>query len=175
MALLGIDAALLNPVNTLGVHHGDDAAARYLTETTNEALAESVAAAPDRLGFFAILRAPTFTGRCIRRRMLLDTLHADGLFLFSNQSGVYLGDVAAGAPLCRTRSACRGGLRPSREPRLHGLARHHAFRGLYRVSFETTRAAANLIYNGYMGKYPNIRRSWPMAAAPSLTLPTACA
>ena len=30
MAGLGIDAALLNPVNTLGVHHGDDANARYL-------------------------------------------------------------------------------------------------------------------------------------------------
>ena len=36
MAELGIDAAVINPLFVAGVHHGNDANARYLCKTTNE-------------------------------------------------------------------------------------------------------------------------------------------
>ena len=35
MADLGTDAAVVNPLSVAGVHHGNDAHARYLTETVN--------------------------------------------------------------------------------------------------------------------------------------------
>src|SRR6267154_3856975 len=40
MAELGIAAAVVNPLSVAGVHHGDDANARYLTRSVNEALAK---------------------------------------------------------------------------------------------------------------------------------------
>src|SRR4051794_34852342 len=43
MATLGIDGAIVNPLSVAGVHHGDDAHARYLCEVTGEALAKFVA------------------------------------------------------------------------------------------------------------------------------------
>src|SRR5712691_13375197 len=62
MAELGIAGAVLNPLSVAGVHHGDDANARYLTRSVNEALAAFASAAPERLGFFATLPAPDVDG-----------------------------------------------------------------------------------------------------------------
>ena len=42
MAELGIAAAVVNPLSVAGVHHGDDANARYLTRSVNEALSTFV-------------------------------------------------------------------------------------------------------------------------------------
>jgi len=161
MAGLGIDAALLNPVNTLGVHHGDDANARYLTETTNEALAKFVSAAPDRLGFFAILPVPDVDGALRQVAYALDTLHADGLFLFSNQNGVYLGDARL-EPLYAEmdRRGAAVFVHPASPAYMKSLGMT-LFAACIEYPFETTRAAANLIYNGCMRKYPNIR--WVLA------------
>jgi predicted TIM-barrel fold metal-dependent hydrolase len=161
MEELGIDGAVLNPVNVLGVHHGDDANSRYLTESTNEALASFVAAAPDRLGFFAILPAPDIDGALAQLAHALDTLHADGLFLFSNQNGVYLGDPRLEplyAELDRRRAVVF--VHPAL-PAYVGALGIDLFPACIEYPFETTRAAANLIYTGMMGKYPHIR--WILA------------
>ena len=54
---------MLNPLSVAGVHHGDDANARYLTRSVNEALASFVSAqAPQKLGFFATLPFPDVDG-----------------------------------------------------------------------------------------------------------------
>jgi hypothetical protein len=50
MSELRIDAPVLNPLSVAGVHHGNDANARYLTDTTNEALARFVSFAPGMVG-----------------------------------------------------------------------------------------------------------------------------
>ena len=52
MAELGIAAALVNPLSVAGVHHGDDANARYLTRSVNEGLAKFSSGAPDRIVIF---------------------------------------------------------------------------------------------------------------------------
>ena len=161
MAALGIDAALLNPVNTLGVHHGDDANSCYLTETTNEALAKFVSAAPRNLGCFAILPVPDVDGALRQTAYALDVLHADGLFLFSNQNGVYLGDARLEplyAELDRRGAAVF--VHPASPAYVPALDMK-LFAACIEYPFETTRAAANLIYNGFMGKYPNIK--WILA------------
>src|SRR5689334_18024955 len=51
MDALGISEAVLISISVAGIHHGDDANAGYLTESTNEALAKFVSFAPKRLGF----------------------------------------------------------------------------------------------------------------------------
>jgi predicted TIM-barrel fold metal-dependent hydrolase len=161
MAGLGIDAALLNPVNTLGVHHGDDAKAGYLCETTNEALAKFVSAAPQNLGFFAILPVPDVDGALRQTAYALDVLHADGLFLFSNQNGAYLGDPRLEplyAELDRRGAAVF--VHPASPAYVPALDLK-LFAACIEYPFETTRAAANLIYTGCMGKYPNIK--WILA------------
>src|SRR5665213_4505249 len=48
MAEFGIERALINPLSVAGVHHGNDANARYLTRSVNEALARFVAHAPQQ-------------------------------------------------------------------------------------------------------------------------------
>ena len=95
MAELGIAAAVVNPLSVAGVHHGDDANARYLTRSVNEALAKFSSGAPDRLGFFATLPMPDVDGALAEMAYALDELGADGVILLSHQNGVYVGDPAA--------------------------------------------------------------------------------
>src|SRR4030088_2781095 len=92
MAELGIDGAIVNPLSVAGVHHGDDANARYLTRSVNDALAAFVAGAPKKLGFFATLPAPEVDGALAEAAHARDTLGADGIILLSHQNGVYVGD-----------------------------------------------------------------------------------
>jgi hypothetical protein len=40
MAEFGVAAAVINPLSVAGVHHGDNASARYLTRSVGEALAK---------------------------------------------------------------------------------------------------------------------------------------
>lgn len=163
MSSLGIEGAVLNPLSVAGVHHGDDANARYLTETTNEALARFVSFAPERLGFFATLPLPDVDGALRQMEHALDTLNADGVIFLSNQNGFYVGDPAF-EPLYaemdrRSVVAFVHPASPSYVPTL----RLDLWAAYIEYPFETTRVAANLIYNGVMARYPRIR--WILAHA----------
>jgi predicted TIM-barrel fold metal-dependent hydrolase len=161
MAGLGIAATLLNPVTTAGIHHGNDANARYLTETTNDALAKFVMAAPNKFGFFAILPVPDVDGALAQLEYVFDSLHADGLFFFSSQNGVYLGDLRL-EPLYAEmdRRGVVAFVHPASPAYVVQLGMK-LFAACIEYPFETTRVAANLIYNGVMAKYPNIK--WILA------------
>jgi predicted TIM-barrel fold metal-dependent hydrolase len=163
MAELGIDAAILNPLSVAGVHHGDDAHARYLTETTNEALAKFVSHGPDKLGFFATLPLPDVDGALRQMEYALDTLHADGVILLSNQNGFYVGDPAF-TPLYEEmhRRSVAVFIHPA-SPAYVPTLRLKMWAAYIEYPFETTRVAANLIYNGIMARYPGIK--WIMAHA----------
>ena len=95
MAEFGVAGAVVNPLSVAGVHHGDDANARYLTRAVGEALAK-FAGARRELGFFAPLPLPDVDGALAEMAYALDVLQADGLILLSHQNGVYVGD-----PRCR--------------------------------------------------------------------------
>jgi predicted TIM-barrel fold metal-dependent hydrolase len=163
MAELGIDAAILNPLSVAGVHHGDDAKARYLTEKTNEALAKFVTHAPEKLGFFATLPLPDVEGALRQLEFALDTLHADGVILLSSQNGFYIGDPAF-TPLYEElhRRSVVVFVHPA-SPAYVPTLRLKMWAAYIEYPFETTRVAANLIYNGVMTRYPNIK--WIMAHA----------
>jgi len=161
MGQFGIAKAVVNPLSAAGVHHGDDANADYLVSTTTEALAAFVSETPDRLGYFAPVSYPD-VGRALRQmEYALDTLDADGLILMTNQNGVYVGDPIGEelwAELDRRGAVVF--IHPT-NPANHADLNLNIWAAVIEYPFETTRVAANLIYNGFMAKYPNIK--WIMA------------
>lgn len=163
MAEFGMSAAVVNPLSVAGVHHGDDANARYLCETTGEALARFVSTKPSQLGFFAPLPFPDIEGSLRQLEYAMDTLHADGVILLTNQNGVYLGDPRGDALYAELdRRKCVVFVHPARPTFVDDL-QLKLWASIVEYPFETTRIAANLIYNEVMRKYPNIR--WVLAHA----------
>src|SRR5471030_875287 len=88
----GIDVAITS-ISTPGVHVGDDARARSLARRCNELSAELIQAHPTRLGGFAALPLPDVDGALAELIYGLDVLKLDGVVLFSNARGIYLGDA----------------------------------------------------------------------------------
>lgn len=163
MAELGIDAAVVNPLSVAGVHHGDDANACYLTQAVNEAQARFVSGAPDKLGFFAALPLPDVDGALRQMEHALDTLGADGVIFLTNQNGRYIGDPEF-EPLYAEmdRRAVVAFIHPGMPPYIESL-KLKLWPAYIEYAFDTTRVAANLIYHGFMARYPNIR--WILAHA----------
>ena len=87
----GIDVAVLS-ISTPGVHVGDDTRARALARRCNEFAAQLVQSRPDRFGSFASLPLPDVDGALEELSYALDVLKLDGVLLFSNVQGMYLGD-----------------------------------------------------------------------------------
>jgi 6-methylsalicylate decarboxylase len=86
-----IDVAVTS-ISTPGVHVGDDARARYLARRCNELAATMTQKRPDRFGGFAALPLPDVDGALDELTYALDALKLDGVVVFSNSNGVYLGD-----------------------------------------------------------------------------------
>src|SRR5215470_5742573 len=163
MAELGIAAAIINPLSVAGVHHGNDANACYLTAAVNEAQARFVSLRPDDFGFFAALPLPDLEGALRQMEHALDELHADGLIFLSHQNGVYVGDPMY-EPLYAEmdRRSAIAFVHPTIPPGIEGLGLK-LWPAYIEYAFDTTRVAANLIYHGLMGRYPNIK--WILAHA----------
>ncbi len=161
---LGITAAILNPLSVAGVHHGDDARARYLARSVGEALAQFAGARPAQLGFFAPLPLPDIDGALTEIAHALDALRADGIILLSHQNGVYVGD-----PRYRPvydeldRRSAAVFIHPTIPPYLPGGLDLKLWPAYLEYAFDTTRVAANLIYNEVLRDFPNIR--WILAHA----------
>src|SRR5258708_1494244 len=88
----GIDVAITS-ISTPGVHMGDDAAAGDLARGVNELSAKLIQDRPDRFGGFAALPLPDVDGALRALEYGLDVLKLDGVVLFSNARGIYLGDA----------------------------------------------------------------------------------
>jgi aminocarboxymuconate-semialdehyde decarboxylase len=87
----GIDVAVPS-ISTPGVHFGDDAAARTLARRVNEYLADIKRGRPDRFGAFGVLPLPDVEGSLEQIAYAFDVLELDGVSIFTNAGGVYLGD-----------------------------------------------------------------------------------
>ncbi|MEU7051989.1 amidohydrolase family protein [Streptomyces eurythermus] len=150
----GIATGVLS-VTAPGVHLGDDAQARYLARVVNEYGAEVVKDCPDRFGHFVSIPLPDVDAAVAEAVHALDTLHADGVVLMSNARGRYLGDPDF-EPLWAELD-CRGAnvfIHPAQPPMdlLPGTPAP-----LADYVFDTTRSALNLVLNGVMHRYPNVR------------------
>ncbi|MBI4832491.1 MAG: amidohydrolase [Candidatus Lindowbacteria bacterium] len=129
---------------------------RKLCRECNDYTAELIAKYPGRFGGFALLPLPDVEGALDEIRYALDVLKLDGVGMHSNMGGVYPGDQRF-------------------EPVFEDLNRRNAVVHLHPTDvpggrdfrpqwppyivefmFETTRAAANLVYSGTMERHPNV-------------------
>ena len=158
---LGMDHVVLISFSRSGIHHGNDENARYLTQVTNDAMAQLVSGTNRKFGFYGILPLPDVNGALKQMEYALDTLHADGLAFASNQNGVYIGDTGYAELYAEmNRRGVVAMIHPVRAPyswRLNPGADIPEF------LFDTTRAAITLMYNGVIVRYPNIK--WILAHA----------
>ena len=157
MGANGISAAILS-ISAPGVHFGDDQAARALARHCNEWSATMCAEEPGRFGFFAVLPMPDVDGSLEEIAHAFDVLGADGVVLMSSHlDGSYLGDPRFDpvmAELDRRRAVVfihpqvpTTGVAPNVGIPVFAMD----------FTFDTTRAAFNMVFNGTIERHPGIR------------------
>jgi 6-methylsalicylate decarboxylase len=152
----GIDVAITS-ISTPGVYMGDDSAARDLARRVNEISADLIKQRPDRFGGFAALPLPDVDGSLRALEYGLDVLKLDGVVLFSNARGIYLGD-AKFRPLFDEleRRAAVVFVHPTSSPdpaaRTLGLPD-----SLIDFTADTTRAVAQLHFGNTFARTPNVK------------------
>jgi 6-methylsalicylate decarboxylase len=152
----GIDVAITS-ISTPGVHTGDDAAARVLARRCNELAAEMTRDRPDRFGGFACLPLPDVDGALAELAYALDDLRLDGVVLFSNVRGIYLGDphfTPLFDELQRRQAVVFVHPNPSPDPSAHALGLPDT---LIDFTADTTRAIAQLHYSNTFARTPDVK------------------
>ena len=152
----GVERSFLS-LSAPGVWFGNAEEARTLARLSNEYGARVKADHPGRFGLFAVMPLPDIEGSLAEVAHAFDRLNADGIGLFTNYGGNYLGDPAF-FPLyeeLNRRSAvayvhpilapCCAGLQPGIPP------------AFLEFPFDTTRAVTSLLYSGALERFPNIR------------------
>jgi len=144
-------------ISTPGVHMGDDKAARDLARRVNEFGAGLIKERPDRFGGFAALPLPDVDGSLRELEYALDTLKLDGVVLFSNARGIYLGDRRF-RPLFdeleRRKAVVFVHPTASPDPSAHSLGLPDS---LIDFTADTTRAVAQLHYGNTFARTPNVK------------------
>ena len=154
---LGVAAGILS-ISTPGVRYGPDAsidATRYLARRVNEYCADVVRDHPRRFGFFASLVLPDLAGALTGARHALDVLGADGVVLPANVDGVYLG-TPAWDPLLELLDE-HGAVVFVHPTALAGPPASGLSPAVVDFLADTTRAAATLVVNDCLDRYPSIR------------------
>jgi aminocarboxymuconate-semialdehyde decarboxylase len=152
----GIDVAITS-ISTPGVHMGDDVAASELARRVNEISATLIQERPDRFGGFAALPLPDVDGALRALEYGLDVLKLDGVVLFSNARGIYLGDPRF-RPLFDEleRRAAVVFVHPTSSPdaAARGLGLPDS---LIDFTADTTRAVAQMHYGNTFARTPNVK------------------
>lgn len=86
-----IDVAVTS-ISTPGVHLDDESATRAMARRCNEYAARLIQEHPARFGAFGCVPLPDVEGSLTETAYALDVLKLDGIVLFSNSRGIYLGD-----------------------------------------------------------------------------------
>jgi predicted TIM-barrel fold metal-dependent hydrolase len=147
--------------STAGTNLGNKA--RSLARAANEHAAKLSADHPGRFGSWATLPMPDIEGSLAEIAYALDTLKADGIYLWTNYDGKHLGDPAfnpiyeelnrrkavcfvhpVGAPCC-------GNVVPGINP------------SAIEYGTDTTRAIARMIFTGCTRRYPDMKVIWSHA------------
>ena len=152
----GIDVAVTS-ISTPGVHVGDDARARALARRCNELSAKLVQTYPSRLGGFAALPLPDVDGALEELTYALDDLKLDGVVLFSNANGVYLGDARFEPVFAELeRRGAVAFVHPTASPDLsaHQLGLPDS---LIDFTADTTRAVAQMHYSNRFARTPHVK------------------
>jgi 6-methylsalicylate decarboxylase len=152
----GIGTAITS-ISQPGVHFGDDEAARELARRCNEEAAGIVQRWPQRFGGFATLPLPDIAGACREIDHALGVLRLDGVCLLASYGERFLGDARFDPVLevLNERDAVVF-VHPNYHPSSRRL--EWSLPGfLTEFPFDTTRAAANLVFSGATLRFPRIR------------------
>jgi predicted TIM-barrel fold metal-dependent hydrolase len=150
-------ATAMTSITSPGLWFRDPAIARPLARSCNDYAAKLRADHPGRFGVFACLPLPDIEGSLREIEYGLDTLKADGIFLFTSYDNKWLGDPAFDpifAELNRRRTLVY----------THPVAANccrNLVPGLSDASIEfgtdTTRAIAKYVFSGSAARYPDVR------------------
>src|SRR5205814_1265727 len=152
---LGIRAAITSLTPRVFLQNGSRR--REVARACNEFQAGMVRDHPDRFGAFAVLPLPDVDGALAEVAYALDELRMDGVGLYSSQEGRYLGDPLY-EPLFEelNRRKAVVFVHPahcSAPPELNLRAPGSTIEYI----FDTTRAIVNLLYNGTLRRFPDLR------------------
>lgn len=162
MALQQMDRAdittAMTSITAPGVHFGNDKEARLLARHCNEDSATRMQENPTRFGFFAILPMPDIDGSIEEINYAFDILGADGVVLMSSHlDGSYLGDPRFDAVMAELN-------RRHAVVFIHPQVPTTGVAPLVNIpvfamdfTFDTTRAAFNLVFQGTVERFQNIR------------------
>jgi predicted TIM-barrel fold metal-dependent hydrolase len=152
----GIAAAIVSLVQP-GIWFGNAEEARRLARACNDEGAGLVSDHPDRFGVWGAIPLPDTEGSLREIEHALDTLKLDGIGLFTNYEGKYLGDPAF-APiyeeLDRRRSVVF--VHPISAAGSQGLVPGLG-EGTIEWPTDTTRTIASLVFSGTSQRFPGIR------------------
>lgn len=152
----GIDVAVLS-VSTPGVHTGNSQRARSLARRCNDFAANLVQRRPDRVGSFACVPLPDVDASLEELAYALDVLRLDGVVLFTNATGVYLGDPALESffdELDRRHAVVFVHPNPSPDAVAHALGLPD---NLLDFPTDTNRAIAQMHYTNRFARTPNVQ------------------
>lgn len=156
MARAGVAKAMVS-ISTPGLWFGDANLATTLARACNDYGATLARDHGDKFGLFAALPMPDVDASLREIEYGLDTLHADGIGMFTSYSGQWLGDPMFGPvfeELDRrgavvfvhpTTAQCCSNLIPFiPDPTIE-------------LATDTTRTIASLVFSGVAARYPNMR------------------
>ena len=157
----GIETAVISAVQP-GVWFGDDIAARKLARDVNDYGAKLVADHKGRFGLFAAIPLPDPEGSLKEIAYALDTLHADGIGLFTSYRDKYLGDPAF-VPVLEelNRRKAVVYVHPVTPPCCGNLIKGVS-PAVIEFATDTTRTVTSLIFGeaGSAFRFPDIRWIW---------------
>ncbi|KAL2820190.1 amidohydrolase 2 [Aspergillus cavernicola] len=153
----GFDFSLMS-ITALGVSFLKDIpAAAKLARRLNDQMASWVNLHPTRLGALGVLPIPDVASSLEEiKEYCLDDLEFEGIGLYTNYNGIYLGDTSFDPIMAelndRKASVHVHPCQPFPEPNMVGMAAP-----ALEYPFDTTRAIANLLLQGTQTKFPNIK------------------
>jgi predicted TIM-barrel fold metal-dependent hydrolase len=151
---LGIATAILS-VPRPGFFFGDRDAARAMAREMNEYGADLVRERPDRFGLFASLPLPAVEEAAEEVRFAFDELDCDGAIMLANYDGLYLGDSALDPVMAELNDREAVVFVHPNAPPTEPVAGVPVF--VVDFLLDTTRAALNLVRNGVLRRFPQIR------------------
>ena len=154
MDSLGIATGILS-LTAPGIVGWHDEERRTMARRVNDYTAGLVAERPDRFGNFATLPLPDIDGALRELARAIEDLGADGVVLFSNYDGTYLGDPSL-APLWAelARRDVVVFVHPTKPdiPIINGMPGP-----MIDYPFDTTRTAVHMVLGGVFERHPDLR------------------
>lgn len=150
-------AAQITSVSSPGVYFGDVSLARALARLCNDFSARLVSDDPTRFGAFAHVPLPDIDAAIEEAEYALGTLKLDGIVLMASIGETFLGDPAFD-PFFEALNARKAVVfvHPTMHPSTKGLKL--GLPGfMVEFLFDTTRAATNMVFNGTLEKFPDLK------------------